>query len=204
MTARLMHKNFISWLSSHSIFVVSNYCPIIVDTDNGTWRRIVIIDYPTTFPESADPKINGLGIRERLQVGHEQQEAILTWLVAGSVAWFANGKSLGQVPDRARENVEEWRGESDLVIQFVNNWMIYDASSEVRTEELRHHFNNCMDSSVVNWSQRLFTERLTGHSYLQGRGVTVGKNRQRQSVVRGLAFRDNDDEEFDSYNKWSA
>ena len=204
MTARLMHKNFISWLSSHSIFVVSNYCPIIVDTDNGTWRRIVIIDYPTTFPESADPKINGLGIRERLQVGREQQEAILSWLVAGSVAWFANGKSLGEVPDRARENVEEWRGESDLVIQFVNNWMIYDASSEVRTEELRHHFNNCMDSSAVNWSQRLFTERLTGHSYLQGRGVTIGKNRKRQSVVRGLAFRDTDDEKFDSYNKWSA
>ena len=204
MTARLMHKNFISWLSSHSIFVVSNYCPIIVDTDNGTWRRIVIIDYPTTFPESADPKINGLGIRERLQVGREQQEAILSWLVAGSVAWFANGKSLGEVPDRARENVEEWRGESDLLIQFVRDWMIYDASSEVRTEELRHHFNNCMDSSAVNWSQRLFTERLTGHSYLQGRGVTIGKNRKRQSVVRGLAFRDTDDEKFDSYNKWSA
>jgi putative DNA primase/helicase len=49
MTARKIAKDNITWETTHSLFVTSNYYPRISETDNGTWRRLELLRFPYTF-----------------------------------------------------------------------------------------------------------------------------------------------------------
>src|SRR6185503_5350611 len=47
--ARYIRRDNMSFLASHSLFVTTNYVPIINETDHGTWRRLALLEFPFTF-----------------------------------------------------------------------------------------------------------------------------------------------------------
>src|SRR5699024_632819 len=50
ITARHVHRDNITWKATHSLFVMTNYVPIVRETDKGTWRRLALVKFDKTFP----------------------------------------------------------------------------------------------------------------------------------------------------------
>jgi putative DNA primase/helicase len=49
MSARHCRQDTVTWDTTHSLFVSTNYRPRVEETDHGTWRRLALIAFPYTY-----------------------------------------------------------------------------------------------------------------------------------------------------------
>lgn len=183
ITGRLIGQNFVTFTTTHTMVVTTNYLPIVTETDHGTWRRLVRIPYPIQYGKDR-PKI--VGLRERCLTGTAQQQAALAWIVAGARDWYAAGRALGDLPDELAEAVREWRACTDLLFMFSDECVNFGQAADVyeRTEDLRTAFNEWLKPPNRPWSARTFSERVANHPAFTEHGAEVGKHpKTRQSVV---------------------
>jgi putative DNA primase/helicase len=170
MTARYMRQDSVVWDPTHSIFISTNYLPVVEETDHGTWRRLMVQEFPYKFlkphedPTGAPNELPGdPGLRERLK-GSSQQEAVLAWLVEGAGLWYAAGKVMPEAPERIRTDVITWRRESDLILGYWLDRVRPDADSHVLATDLLADFNTWLGQrNLRSWADRLFTSRFGDH-----------------------------------------
>jgi putative DNA primase/helicase len=207
ITARLVHKDNVTFENACSLVVSTNYRPQIRETDHGTWRRLEgSIPYPFTFrkPHEAirdqcdrpgDPTL-----RERVKADKgERAEAMLAWLVAGAMAWYAGERAgggsgrwlrepmtMGQPPQRVRDDVREWRESCDLLFRYMGEHLAWDRGAHVIAEELMEDFNGWITGRGHRpWSAELFTARWDKHSEVRDHHVV--KIRPRAGKEAGLS-----------------
>ena len=88
-----MRQDNQTWDATHTLVITTNHEIYIPAGDDGTWRRLVIINFPYRFvtePTLPNDRLVELGLRDRLRAGEEgQHEAVLAWLVQGAMKWFA-------------------------------------------------------------------------------------------------------------------
>src|SRR5678815_2749499 len=53
--ARRIRQDPVEFLTSHSLFINTNYRPIVTETDHGTWRRLSLMPWPFTFRKPGVP-----------------------------------------------------------------------------------------------------------------------------------------------------
>jgi putative DNA primase/helicase len=100
ISARYCGKDSVTWKPSHTPFVTTNYLPRVDESDDGTWRRLVLLEFPYRYCRADEVKtefdrVGDPSLRERLRRGEDgQHEAVLAWLVAGGVKWYRNGKRM--------------------------------------------------------------------------------------------------------------
>lgn len=141
---RHLFKGFIEFGSSHSLFLNTNHCPIVSETDWGTWRRLLRVEFPYKYVPTAeavtDPSVHRLGsagIKERLQ-STEALTAALAWVVAGARVWYDSGKSLETmpVPPRVEAATTAWRHSSDILLAFLTANVTFDPAAWVPSQDL--------------------------------------------------------------------
>lgn len=187
MTARRLYSNSISWEPTHTLFVTTNYTPVVTEADHGTWRRLAMVTFPYRYVDNpvepndrkADP-----GLRQRMKDATAGQlQAVLAWLVAGAVRWYANGELLHRRPDRVMADTADWRGESDAIFAYATERVEPDPAGLVVYRELYEDFTAWLAArGQTKWSERLFTERLVGHAALPG--ATRTRRRSLEGVSR--------------------
>lgn len=109
ITARRLYGAPFEFFPHFKLFLSCNHLPNIKGTDHAIWRRIKLIPFGVTFGEARQDKKLG----EKLSA---EAPGILSFLVAGAVAWYRDG--LGSVPD-VTEAVENYRQEMDVIGEFV-------------------------------------------------------------------------------------
>lgn len=168
ITARRIRQDSVTFDASHSLFVNTNFLPSVVETDYGTWRRLVLVKFPYTFrdaPEDVRRPMDRLGdpdIRRRLTDGPEGAQAALTWMVRGAVEWYANG--FGRQPPSVVADTDAWRMEGDVIMSFAQQRLRFDPSLHARLEDLFQAFSQfLMAHGHKPWTQKTFQSRLTSH-----------------------------------------
>jgi hypothetical protein len=66
MTARYIAKDTVAWKPSHTAIVTTNYLPRVDESDDGTWRRLVLVDFPYRYRKAGEEMkraFDALGIR---------------------------------------------------------------------------------------------------------------------------------------------
>lgn len=192
ITARRIQKDNVTWQATHSLILTTNYRPRINETDHGTWRRLALVRFPYTFragAAEASGTLNRKGdprLRERLRLGRQgQHEAVLAWVVQGARRWYDAGQVMPPMPQAVRQDTEEWRAGSDLVLAYVNECLVFEANSMVLTSELYEHFSGWLQQrGHREWGDQLFTERFGGHDEVAGHGVTKERTRPRDRLSR--------------------
>ena len=182
ITARQMRKDNITWESTHSLFVTTNFKPKIDETDHGTWRRLALLRFPYTFKltNASDAVVTGElerlgidGLRERLRDGRQgQHEAVLAWVVAGARSWYDADRVMSQQPNVVTNDTAAWRAEADLIIGFLNDRLVFDPTRHVASTDLFEDFSTwIVKRGHKAWSDQTFTSRFLEHGHVEAAKV---------------------------------
>ena len=89
----------------------TNHKPIIRGTDDGIWRRLVLIPFDVQIPEEkVDKDLKYKLLREA--------PAILNWMAEGAYMWMQEGLAM---PEKLKEAVQKYRNEMDTLGQFIED-----------------------------------------------------------------------------------
>lgn len=152
ISARFLHKEYFEFEPTFTPILRTNHKPIIRGSDDGIWRRIVLIPFRQTFTGAqCNPHIE-----EQLR---DESEAILAWMVQGAVDWFNEGVYLS--PTVKRE-VAEYRNDSDVLGQFLEEkCFLSDPNAEVTQRKMYEAWQNWSETNGhYKTTKNTFTRRL--------------------------------------------
>lgn len=172
LTARYNRKDNITFRSTHSIAVSTNYRPIVAETDHGTWRRLALVDFPFTYREEGEPLRSDRdrradpGIVRRLQRG---DPAVLAWLVEGAAEWYARGMRMPKKPGKVKRDTAEWREDADPVFAYVRDRLEVAEGYAIAAVDLAHDFGDFLERRQSKpWAEQTIAQRFAGHALLPG------------------------------------
>lgn len=186
ITARKLYQDNVTFPASHTLFLNTNYPPVVGETDEGTWRRLLLVVFPYTFtahPTGDTERAGDPRLRERVK-GPDQRRAVLAWLVEGAVSWYAAHRQFVETPATVRADTDEWRGRVDHVATFWADHLDPDPDAYVYVGDLIWAFNQYLrqhGNSPV--AESTFVRRFTEHP------VTRGQVIARKRVSQGPAYR---------------
>lgn len=165
IAARFLYKDPFSFTPSHSIFLTTNYLPQVGEVDHGTWRRLMLIDFPYKYvdhePERDNERAKDVQLRDRVLYGEDQQAAILTWLVEGAVAYSEAG-DFPTMPDSIRNSTEAWRRRANPVAAYCDEFLVENPEGRISSQALYQHFETwAQDNGYRGINQETFNGRVT-------------------------------------------
>lgn len=183
--ARFLHANPFEFDATHSLFVTSNYDPLVNQTDDGTWRRLCLVRFNIKFvdkPEGPNERKSDPGLKRRVREGREgQHDAIVTWMVEGAMRYFGNEMLIEeeQRPLEVAEGTGDWRMKADRIMAYYAERLVVDHESQgVARNDLYADFTNYLaEHGHTKWSLETFASRFAGHELT----VKAGVNRVRIS-----------------------
>jgi putative DNA primase/helicase len=195
ISARHPYQRQNAFEATHSLFVNSNYLPSISEVDDGTWRRLLLVNFPYKFNESAkgtdlyrEPDDM---IKERLRTGVEQREACLAWLVEGALAYHTaeGAKFFRDVPVTVQTWTKGWRAEADLIMLYIETFLVFDPDRAVRPDDLREHFNSwAAELGHKTLTRQKFNTRFAGHTLITTNNVERDKAMRTNALRRVISY----------------
>ncbi|MDX6286044.1 MAG: putative primase/helicase [Frankiales bacterium] len=186
ITARLIRQDSVTFVATHSLFVSTNYLPVVEETDHGTWRRLEVVRFPFTFKRSPKDGDGGarsadMGLRDRVQRSASTRQAALATLVENAVAWYKNDRTLPEPTQCVIAETQAWRADSDFLIGYFTNRVEIAPDSHVWTIDLLDDFNRWLaELGHPAWTDRTLSQRLQAH---EGLLVQPVKRMVRSSVA---------------------
>jgi putative DNA primase/helicase len=181
INARLIAQNSVTFDVTSSLFVTSNYRPIIEQTDHGTWRRLALVRFPFTF----DGAEGDSGLRDRVRRDPAVHQAVLAWLVAGARRWYDRDRAMPAAPAQVIADTAAWRAASDLILGYWQDRLVPDYDSHVLSTELLADFNDWLHpQNLKEWGERAFTERFGNHEEAERHKIEKRKIRRRDGLSR--------------------
>jgi len=181
ISARRMRENNFTWAPTHSFIVTSNFEPQVNASDDGTWRRLVKLDFPYRYvsnPLLDNERHVELGLRDRLHQGLTgQHEAVLAWLVAGAMKWYSNGKRLESIPLEMQESIKEWRQGQDKIGTFLEENLEVNPASCVAFDDLYNFYKVTNSEDIGTVGVKEFAISTRSSEFFQSNGLKSGRKR---------------------------
>lgn len=127
MIARRLHKDFFEFYPQCKIWISCNNMLKIKGTTRGDWRRIKKIDFNNNVEESKIDK----NLTEKLKA--ELPQILGYYALQGCIEWQANGL---QEPDYIKKSVEEFRYESNSILNYASQFLIEDPTSQISSGDI--------------------------------------------------------------------
>jgi P4 family phage/plasmid primase-like protien len=189
ITARRIRQDSVTFEATHSLFVNSNYRPVVDETDHGTWRRLALVRFPFTFRKSQEEvrgpqdRLGDPTLRQRVKTDPQVREAVLTWMVGGAQRWYDLSMVMPEPPQAVADDTKAWRLESDPILHFIEDSLMFDLDRHVGATELRERFNGSLrERGGKEWGEKTFAARFGGHD------LTAQNNVERRKVKRSAAL----------------
>jgi putative DNA primase/helicase len=189
--ARHIRQDTVEFLTSHSLFINTNYRPVVTETDWGTWRRLALMTFPLTFRKPGEP-LEGPDDRRGdpalayISNDPEVRAAALTWMAEGAREWYRRGRMMLQHPERVERETREWRAETDLILGFSDECLRYDRDAFTQTRDMLTAFNEWIgERGHRPWNDRTFATRFGDHDTVRGHKVRQGRFSIQGKQMRG-------------------
>lgn len=163
--ARFLYTETFDFMPQFKLFIRANHKPVIRGTDDAIWRRIRLIPFTVKIPEKEKDK----HLTEKLK---DELPGILAWAVRGCLDWQENGLGL---PEEVKSAVKEYRHESDIIQQFIDECCITEADDSVK---LKTQAKTLHDAYVI-WCKANGFDYVTSTSFgkvLPEKGFTKKKS----------------------------
>ena len=157
---------------THTLVLFTNHLPRVGSTDNGTWRRLIVVPFNAVIPA-------GTGVQNYADVlAKEAGGAILSWAIEGAVNFVRNGFRL-DIPEVVEEATEAYREREDWLANFINERCIREPNARVGSDALYQEYREWAESTGA-YVQRLndFVAQMEAAGYHKlnpkGRKVWLG------------------------------
>jgi putative DNA primase/helicase len=160
MTARFLYGEFFNFTPTFKIFMATNHKPVIKGTDHGIWWCIKLIPFTTRIPEEKQDKDLEIKLRE-------EASGILNWLLEGTARWK---RERLKVPAAILNATDEYRGEMDVIGNFLKECCVQRPGVSIRIRELFKAYQDWCDENnehaVSEWFFGLYLKEM---GFEQGR-----------------------------------
>jgi len=154
--ARRMREDFWQFGPTHTVFLATNHRPEVRGTDHAIWRRIKLVPFEVTIPESEQDKRLAEKLRKELP-------GILAWIVRGCLEYQRNG--LGE-PEEVKAATEGYRAEQDVLAAFIDECCVVHPRAEVGATPLYRAYKDwCEQAGENKLTQTKFGRRLKERSF---------------------------------------
>jgi putative DNA primase/helicase len=177
---RRLHADFVDIYPTFKLIVSGNHKPSIEGTDEGIWRRVLLVPWEEQIPRDEIDR----NLPEKLWA---ERTAILNWLVRGALDYLGNGLA---PPDAVRAATDEYREESDPIGAFLRTACEItgnDHDHETPGDLYAGFEKYCKEAGLSAWQATTFTKRLPDKASQLGirKAKTMG-----MTVYRGVRIRD--------------
>lgn len=118
---------------SHTLCLFTNHLPRVGSTDDGTWRRIIVIPFNAVIPKGETVQNYGDYLVEKAG------GAILAWAVEGALN-FARNKFHLDIPDSVEEATEAYRDQENWLAGFIDERCIVEKDARVGAREVYNEY----------------------------------------------------------------
>lgn len=125
---------------SHTLVLYTNHLPKVGTTDEGTWRRLILVPFNARISESQDIKNYSDYLFENAG------GAILSWVIEGSKRIIAKNYKL-DTPEIVSNAVSEYRSDNDWFSKFLSDCCEIDPSYSEQSSAV---YNAYREYSVQN------------------------------------------------------
>lgn len=181
MTARPLYRNEINFRPLFKLWFYGNVRPRIDGTDDGIWRRMMLIPFKVTIPKEEQDK-------HLLPKLLAELPGILNWALAGCRQWQAEGLN---PPPSVLSATDEYRQDMDTIGAFLEEKCERAEKYTVRAAEIYEAYTEWSKAA----GEKPVTQNAFGHSLTQR-----GMERFRTGSGfkwRGMALRGPEDDEDD-------
>ncbi|MEP3481606.1 MAG: phage/plasmid primase, P4 family [Fuerstiella sp.] len=128
--ARRMREDFWEFIPECKLILVTNHRPQVYGTDDGIWRRMLLIPFGQHFgPDRQDPQL--------MQVLADESPGILAWMIRGCIEWHRTGL---MPPEEITKATDEYRDSEDVIGQFTRDRCVTGDDCQVSSAELQAAF----------------------------------------------------------------
>ena len=171
MTGRVPYgKADISFSPTHKLAIVGNHKPDIGDSSNGMWRRVCLVPFDVTIPESQ----RDLKLLEKLKL---EGPGILNWAMKGLRTWQQSGLA---IPAKIEAATAAYRDEQDIIGDWLGEHCNTGPGLAVRKDEAYRAYRRW---SLDNGHHPLAQARLTRRLGERGHALRTDKR-----TLQGLAL----------------
>ena len=113
LIARGLYENqYTEFVPTHKMFVVGNHKPVILGTDEGIWRRPLLIPFTITIPPAYRKPME-----EVLDCFKAERAGMLNWMLEGWRRFASGGLA---VPSCVQQATDQYRSEQDVLGGFLD------------------------------------------------------------------------------------
>lgn len=139
LSARRMREDLWSFTPEALIVLVSNELPLVRDTSEGIWRRIVVIPFSASFLGTArDPLL-----KEKLLA---EKEGILRWLVDGAVHYSKEGLAPPPTVNAASAN---YRAEENVFSRWFADCAVLEDGARTQATTIQGNFHYWLKNNGI-------------------------------------------------------
>jgi len=175
VSARFMYSDFFEFRPTCKLWLGTNHKPRVRGTDDAIWDRLKLIPFGVRIPEAEQDK----HLSDKLAL---EAPGILAWAVLGCLAWQTKG--LG-VPQEVKDATQEYREESDVLGDFIDDVCIEQSGASVTVKALHDVY--------MSWCERNGEKAMTKVKLgwrLREKGYTPGRTQTGARTWEGLGLLD--------------
>jgi len=132
VTARYLYGKEFEFKPEFKLWLATNHKPIIRGTDDGIWRRLMLIPFAVKIPDNKVDK----DLKYKLQ---REEVGILNWAVEGALKWQREGL---EAPDSVRRASEDYRNEMDVTSEFLEECCTVGTHEMARANQLYQRYKH--------------------------------------------------------------
>ncbi len=179
--AKRYHKDVFLFSLDGMVILTSNYKPHITESDRGTWRRLVIVEFRHDFGDHREPDkvINELLV---------EKSGILNWILEGLRDYQDNGWFESTAIKAATKNI---RYESDFLYNFFEeSYTFVYGAKKIRYDQCWQNFIAWSEAnrySKLFKSKTAFGSAIDANENLKNKGVRKVKGNANKNYIIGIS-----------------
>ena len=157
--AEKKYKDPFSFTPCHTLVLYTNHLPKVSASDDGIWRRLIVIPFDAKIEGSGDIKNYGEYLYQNAG------ESILAWVIEGAKKVIALDYKI-PVPECVQKAIAEYRAKNDWFAHFLEDKCELNASFHESSSVLYQAYRNyCIDTNEYIRSTTDFYSALEAAGY---------------------------------------
>ncbi|MCZ6942395.1 DNA primase [Bacillus mycoides] len=166
MSARFLRQEYFEFTPEFKVFFTTNHKPIVKGSDEGIWRRIMLIPFTVTIPKD---KID-YDLPDKLA---KEMPGVLRWAVEGCMKWQAEGL---RAPEAVKAATAEYREDMDILAPFIDENCTVNSSVRIEAKSMYENYTKwCYQNNELELKNRAFYRQLEVRGFKKEKG-TGNKN----------------------------